>query len=144
MGSRTYNQDAELIFHDGAAAVTADGAGQVASAARIHDVGQARFEAVMLVDVTALDIVSNDERYIVLVQGSSSPTFASNIENLVAIELGATEVRAGGAKDSTVGRYELPFCNEQDNEIYRYLRVYVDVAGTTPSLTFKAWASTKY
>jgi len=144
MGSRTYNQDAELIFHDGAAAITADSDGQVAGADKIHDVGQARFEAVMLIDVSAIDIVSNDERYVVLVQGSSSPTFASNIENLAAIELGATEVRSGGAKDSTIGRYELPFCNEQDSEIYRYLRIYVDVAGTTPSLTFKAWASTSY
>ena len=144
MGSRTYNQDIELIFHDGGAAITADGAGQVASAAKIHDVGAARFEAVMLIDVSALDIVSNDERYIICVQGSSSATFASNIENLAMIELGATEVRAGGAKDSGIGRYELPFMNEQNEVIYRYLRIYVDVAGTSPSATFKAWASTKY
>jgi len=140
MGQRIYNYDKDLLFHDGAAAVTADGAGQVSSAAKVITLGPGRFEGVMLFDVSAIDVSSTDERYVIVIQGSNTSDFSGAKENLAALELGATAVRSGGAATSTTGRYEIPFQNEQDDTVYTYVRVYVDVSGTTPSITFKAWA----
>lgn len=144
MGQRTYTIDAELIFADGAAAVTADGASQVDGSAFSLDVGPARFEGVMLIDVSAIAIDGNDEKYQLTLQGSNTSDFSGAKENLAMLELGATEVRAGGAQDSTIGRYELPFCNEQDDVVYQYLRLYNEVTGATVSITYHAFASVKY
>ena len=144
MGQRTYNFDAEMEFKD-AGLVASSAAAQVDAANKIIDVGAARFEAVMVVDVSAIEIASDDEVYDIIVQGSNSATFASGIENLAQLNLGATEVRDGGAKDSEIGRYELPFVNEQDATVYRYLRVYTKVAGSIATgINFTAFAATKY
>jgi len=142
MGQRVYNFDAEMEFKD-AGLVAADAAATVDSAAQIIDVGDARFEAVMIIDVSAIEIDSDNEVYDIIVQGSSSSSFASDIENLAGLNLGATEVRIGGAKDSTVGRYELPFTNEQDDTRYRYLRVYTLVtgAGVSTGINYTAYAA---
>jgi len=128
MGRRVYSFDALLLMKD-AGLVAASAAAQVASAARILDVGQARIDAVVVIDLTAIEIASNDEEYDIIVQGSSSATFASDIQNLGQLNLGATEVRQGGAIDSLVGRYELLFSNEQNDVVYRYVRLYTVVAG---------------
>lgn len=144
MGQRVYNVDAELIFKD-AGLVAASAAAQVDSAAQIIDVGNDRFEAVMVIDVSAVEIASNDEEYDLLIQGSSSPTFASDIQNLAQLNLGATEVRQGGAIDSVAGRYEVPFTNEMADTHYRYLRMYTVVAGSIATgINYAAFASTKY
>lgn len=144
MGQRVYNFDAEMEFKD-AGLVAASAAAQVDSADQIIDVGVGRFEGVMVIDVTACEIASNDELYTVTVQGSSSATFASDIQNLAMIDFGATEVRKGGGIDTSTGRYELPFCNEQDDIKYRYLRLYTTVAGSIATgINYSAFASTKY
>lgn len=141
--NRSYTPDIEMLLADGAAAVTATAAGTVGGSDKILDVGNGRFEAVALVDVSALDIVSNNEEYDVLIQGSNSATFASGIENLAQLNLGATEVRQGGAQDSVVGRYELPFINQAVGTIYKYLRAYLVIAGTTPTITVRVWVMEK-
>lgn len=144
MGQRVYNFDAEMEFKD-AGLVAASAAAQVDSADQIIDVGVGRFEGVMVIDVTACEIASNDELYTVTVQGSSSATFASDIQNLAMTDFGATAVRKGGAIATSVGRYELPFCNEQDDIKYRYLRLYTTVAGSIATgINYSAFASTKY
>lgn len=143
MGQRIYNQDLELILADGAAAITASGVTQVDGAAASKQVGPGRFEAVLIVDVSALDIVSNDERYHLILQGSNTADFAAK-ESLAEYILGATEVRPGGAADSVVGRYEIPFTTEQHDTVYSYIRLQVDVSGTTPSITLKAWIAERY
>jgi hypothetical protein len=143
MPKRTYTQDADLILKD-LTAVTASAAGQIASANVVRDLGAARFEGVALVDVTAMDIVSNDERYDILIQGSNSASFASGVVNLAALTLAATEVAPGGAADAVIGRYEVPFTNEYADTVYRYLRAYTVVAGTTPSITHRVYVGTQY
>ena len=99
----------------------------------------ANFSGVLVTDVTAIDIAQNNELYTIIVQGSSTPDFSSDIENLAELSLGATEVRPGGAKDSTTGRYEIPFVNSQDETVYRYIRAYTEVAGTSPSINYSAF-----
>jgi hypothetical protein len=142
MGARVYTFDADLELKD-AGAITASAAALVDGAAKILDMGAARFDGVVIVNVTALDIVSNDEEYDILVQGSNSSSFASGIENLAQLNLGATEVRQGGAQDTTIGIYEIGVTNEQNDTVYRYVRLYTAIAGATPSINYTAFLSTQ-
>jgi hypothetical protein len=81
------------------------------------------------------------------VQGSTDSSFtAGTIENLAHLNLGAQEVRQGlsasTVKDSATGRYELMFTNEQDDTIYRYLRMITVVAGSIASgINYKAFGA---
>ena len=125
-----------------AGALTASAAAQVAGADKILDLGAARFEGTVIVDVTAIEIASNDEEFDILIQGSNSATFASGIQNLAQLNLGATEVRQGGALDSVVGRYEVLFTNQQADVTYRYLRAYTVVAGAIATgINYTAWVA---
>lgn len=125
---RSYTYDSTQLLKD-AGLVAASAAAQVSSAAKVLTVGEAAYRGVLVIDVSAIEIASNTELYTVTVQGSTSATFASDVQNLASLSLGATEVRPGGAIDSTTGRYELPFINEQNGVTYPYLRVYTTVAG---------------
>jgi hypothetical protein len=130
--------DANLEFKD-AGAVTADGAAQVSGADKIVDVGAARFDATMMIPVSAIDTATGDEGYVIYVQGSNSATFASGVVNLQALRLGDAAVTLASADDTT-GVYELPFTNEKAGTLYRYLRVYTDVAAAGSSINFRAYA----
>lgn len=140
MGSRTYTFDALLQLKD-AGAITASAAAQVAAANKILDMGNGRFDGTAVIDVSAIDISSTDERYQIVVQGSNSPTFASGIENLATLDLGATASRGGGAQNSVVGRYEIGVTNEQFDTVFRYLRLFTVVSGTTPSINYTGFLS---
>jgi hypothetical protein len=132
--------DAELELKD-AGLVAADAAGTVDSVAQIVEAGTGRFEGVCVIDVTAIEIASNDEIYKVSVQGSNSSSFASGIVDLAELSLGALEV-IGGDTDSATGRYELPFSNYQNGTYYRYLRLYTDVGGTIATgINFSAFVT---
>jgi hypothetical protein len=143
MGQRIYNQDLELILADGAAALTADGVSLVAAAPAAKQVGPGRFEAVLIIDVSAIDVSSADEVYHFCLQGGPTSAFATK-ENLAQISLGHTSARPGAPVTSVIGRYEIPFTTEQHDAVYDWIRLYVDVAGTTPSVTFKAWIAERY
>ena len=84
----------------------------------------------MIFDISAIEIASNDERYAIKLQLSSSATFASTVVEATALWTGALETLIGADTDTPVGRYELPFTNELNGTTYRYLRGYTDVAGT--------------
>lgn len=112
--------------------VAASGAGTVGGVAKVADVGGGLVEASLVIDVTALEIASNDELYSIALQGSDTSDFATGspvIEELAVLNLGAAEV-IGGNQDSTVGRYRLPFRNEKGGVVFPYLRVYTTVSGT--------------
>lgn len=127
--------DADLELKD-AGLVAADAAATVDSAAKVVDLGTGRVDATVVVDVTALEIATGDERYSILVQGSSSATFASDIVILACLPIGdgstiATAFGSSGVDvDDTTGRYEIKFTNCRNNINYRYVRLWTDVAGT--------------
>src|SRR3954462_3630291 len=103
--------DAAHQFKD-AGLIAASAAAQVSGSNKIVDVGAAVFEATMVIDVTAVEIDTGNEKYDITIQGSNSATFASGIENLATLDLGATSSgRFGSGQDSVVGRYLLPFLN---------------------------------
>lgn len=119
-----------LLQAKDAGLVAADAAAQVSGADKILDLGAKRFDATLIVDVTVIEIASNDERYDIGIQLSDSATFASGIVQGPILALGALETLIGADTDSAVGRYELPFSNEVNGTVYRYARVYTNVAGT--------------
>ena len=126
----TYDGDLELKAA-GLVAATADGS-------LILDVGSGLLDAFAVIDVTALEIDSNNESYEVVIQGSSDADFgtAANICPLASITLGdklATRLASGVlalGTDGTIGRYALPFRNEQNGTTYRYIRLKTIVVGT--------------
>lgn len=131
MGRQSFDGtfDADLQYKD-AGLVAASAAAQVSAAAKIVNLGAARSNLTMRLYVSAIEIASNDELYTILVQGSSSATFASDIVNLAGLPLGATEVAPGGANDAAIGWYELPYTNEHNGTIFPYTRLYTLVEGS--------------
>lgn len=135
--------DANLEFKD-AGLVAASAAAQVDSAAKIVDLGTGLFKGCMIIDVSALEIASNDEIYDIVIQGSPDAAFgtAGNICELAQLNLSAKEVkRTDCDKDDGTGRYKLYFDNENDGTFYRYVRVYTIVAGTVATgINYTAYA----
>jgi len=133
-----YTFDADLELKD-AGLVAASAAATVGGSAQILDLGDAIFSGIVVIDASAIEIASNDEEYDIILQGSNSATFASGIESLAQMNLGATEVRQGGAGDSLAGRYLMPFVNIQADITYRYVRIYTVVAGSIATgINFRA------
>ena len=97
-----------------------------------------------IINVTAMDIVSNDEAYTIVIQGSPDAAFgtAGNIKDLVQYHLGAKEIKLTDSDmDDAIGKHTINFSNYQNGVVYRYVRIYTVVAGTTPSITYSAYAS---
>lgn len=138
MSYRNYPVDDNLLLK-ASAAVTSSAAGSL-----ILDLGDALMEGTVVIDVSAMDIVSNDEQYDIVMQGSPDATFgtAGNIVELGSITLGCKEAkRTDGDADDTTGRFLLNVLNVRNGTVYRYFRLYTVVAGTTPTITYKAWLS---
>lgn len=122
-----------------AGAITASGAGQVSGAPRVVNVGNGLINAVLVIDVDAIDIVTGDEGYTVTLQGSTDATFATNVQNVASRRVGDSTT-TGESADAGIGRYTLPVINQaKDGTPLPYLRIYTTVAGTTPSVNFRAW-----
>jgi len=129
MESVNYSYDASTVFK------TAGLIAASAAVATVVDTGGAdiKVRGDMVIDVSAVEIASNDEIYDIVIQGSTVAAFATDtaIVELCSITLSAAEVKRTDANgDCLLGRYILPFTNERNGEIYRYLRLYTVVAGT--------------
>ncbi len=121
-----------------AGAVTANAAAQVGGVNRILNVGNAFINAVFVVDVDAL-ASTTDQGYTVTLQGSTSPTFATDVHAISTVRVGKAAV-TGDTADKGVGRYQKAFINSADGAApLPYLRVNTVVAGTGPSVNFRAW-----
>lgn len=151
MNSRSYSFDANMLLSDGAAAVSASGYAQVGGVDALLDLGgrqgvtpaqQARIDAMLVIDVSAIDITSTDERYRLKVMGCNASNFSANVVELASIGLGKGSAGTPNTQaDSAVGRYELPFTNEQNGTPYEFIKLYVEETGTTPSITFTAFVA---
>lgn len=152
MGDRTYSFDVNLQLSDNAAAYTASGFLQVGGANKTLDFGgnqtttpkqQARIDAVLVVDVTAIDVASGDEEYQLLIEGSNDSAFgAGTVEVLAAYVFGKTAHRIGtNIMDSIAGRYEIPFCTETPNGKFQNVRGELVISGTTPSISLSAFVA---
>lgn len=128
--------------------IAADAAWGVGGSAKVLDVGTGNFCGKCVIDISALEIASGDERYNLIIQGSSSATFASDIVILAMLPVGdgstiATAFGGSGVDvDDLAGRYVLPFTNERNNIRYRYIRGFTDVTGTIATgINFTAYVA---
>jgi hypothetical protein len=87
----------------------------------------------LVIDVSAIEVATTDEVYTIILEGSDSATFASAIEPLCMIQLGAAAAATFlGNTDviSDVGRYVVMGYNLRNEHTYRYVRLQTTVAGT--------------
>ena len=122
--------DALLELKD-AGLIAADDNAQVGGSDQILDMGTGVFVGEVLHEVSAIEIASGDEVYKLIVQGSSSATFASDIVDLSTVVLGdASTIATTRDVDSTTGRYISGVSNVLNDVAYRYVRLRIEVAGT--------------
>lgn len=130
--------DAALQLKD-AGALTATGAGQVGGANRVVNLGAAIMQGVFVVDIAALT-VNADADYDARLQVSSDPTFASDVT--IAANVRSAIAATGGEDRPLVGRRQVPFTNiGEDGAPKQYARLYVVIAGTTPSINLSSFIS---
>jgi hypothetical protein len=146
--------DANLELKD-AGLVAASAAATVDESAKVVDLGSTGPSTLtsgvgftrgdIVIDVTALEIASDDEIYKIVVQLSSDSDFGTdtNIVDAMQLTLAAAEVQESDANaDDVIGRYILPFHNWYAETLYRYMRLYTIVAGTIASgINYSAYLS---
>jgi len=121
-------------------AVTASALASVDAVAKIFDTGGGYTRGVLDLNVSAIDGTSStgDILYTISLQASASSTFGTPIVDLCAIELGGA-VKNRATRSDAAGLYKLFWHNMFANTVYRYLRVYTTVNGTTTTgITYTA------
>lgn len=110
--------------------VAASAAATVAAAAKVLDLGPGRIDGRIILDFSAIEVDTGNEKYDILAQVSNSLTFAAT--NFVAgqVTVGHSSVNNESASTAAPRRQELMFTNEINGVLYRYLRLFTVVAGT--------------
>ena len=143
--SNIYSQhtyDAALLIRALGAAITATETGSI-----VLDVGDALFVGDLVIDYSGLDVATGDEAYTFMLEGSPDAAFgtAANITVCAMQRIGgATGATPVGTADPAAGSITVPFRNERGGKVFRYLRLYTLLAGTTPSIVFKAFLAKSY
>lgn len=124
----------------GSAAVTAD-----AYIGTQHDQGAAvATDLVCVIDVEAVDVSSGDELYTFRLVGSNVSD-RSDAQILDTLELGAAAALPIDTVDTAAGqRFVMRARTERNGTAFRYVDLHLDVAGTTPSITFGAFISKEF
>lgn len=112
-------------------ALVAKTAGLLAASAdgTILDLGAGLVEGYLVIDLTACEIASGDERYTVSLEGSNVAAMSSGSVCLAKKVFGNLVVPMDAALSAS-GRYVVPFRNEENGETFRYVRLSTLVAGT--------------
>ena len=138
--------DYDMLMRD-AGLAAADEWAEVDGVDKVIDLGGAsRIDGVVIIDISAIEVDTTDELYDIIIQGSASSTFASGIQNLGCLQLGAGAAHVtygSGAATDTVGHYELPFTNEQNGTSYQYLRLFTIVVAATVGINYTAHLAKK-
>ena len=131
-------------------AVTTDGQGVVDSASAFADLGGGYAEFDVVIDWSARDVADGNELYDLRVEGSTTSAFSTTYV-LGSIRLGHSSVTFNGVSTPPSGRMVI-HCNNvaltsatdgNSSSAMRYVRVYHDVSGTSPSITYQAWLTAK-
>lgn len=148
--TRAVPYDAATAFAS-AQTLTADG--YVNNIQAQIDLGIGRMEGYLTLDITAMDLASTDETYRFYLLGSNNASWTNgDVEMLAALDLAAvtagrlvpTITQASPSIPPTganAERFMIPFCNQRGRWLFRYVQLYLDVGGTTPSITLSAWLS---
>ena len=143
-------RDAELVLEDSldtngdAAAIETSVAGSLLTVAQVIDLGDGLVEGVMVCDIDAIE-VGTDEDYTIKLQGTQTAAFGgTDFVDLAMLKLGHVDALVGDASAGAAGdRFVVPFRNEQNGEVYRYVRAYTLMSGTGESITATMWLSIK-
>lgn len=130
------NFDARLEHRAlGSAAVTS-----TATVATLAERVAQRTRYVTKIIVEALDIASNDEHYLFVVEVSNDGF--STKELAAAYSFGPTEVRLGGAPDSAAGdEIDIHWSTEVGGTAYKDWRIRVIISGNSTTITFGCWSA---
>lgn len=94
----------------------------------ILDLGAGLVDGFIVFDVTAIEVASGDEIYTVSLEGSNVAAMSSGSVCLAKKVFGNLVVPMDAAL-SAAGRYVLPFRNEENGTVYRYVRLSTLIAG---------------
>lgn len=122
------------------AATALKGAGLIAASAdgAILDLGEGLFDGFLVLDVSAIEVASGDEIYTVSVEGSSVAAMTSLSVCLAKKVLGNLVVPMDNP--TGIGRFVVPFRNEENGVLKRYIRLSTLVAGTVATgINFSAF-----
>ena len=92
-----------------------------------YDTGGGRTKGDVVVNVYATPATILNLGFTMRLQGGKNSSF-STINDLQILELGDSSAISGGS-DLGVGRYVMPFSNDLDGTVYRYLRHYMTKSG---------------
>lgn len=107
----------------------------------ILDLGPGYVCGCLVIDLTACEIATGDEIYTVSLEGSNVAAMDSGSVCLAKKVFGNLVVPMDAAL-SAAGRYVIPFHNEENGTIYRYVRVSTLIAGTVATgINFSAFIS---
>lgn len=142
INSKQTSFDTALLMKD-AGLVAASAAATVAGNARVIDLGAARVDGRVIIDATAIEVDSNNEKYDIELQVSNASNFGSGIFIAGKVTLGHSSTTNESAS-TAVGRRELAFTNEINGTVYRYARLFTRVAGTVSTgINYTAVLGTK-
>ena len=144
--------DADLVLEDSldtngdAEAAESSAAGALLTVAQVIDLGDGLVEGVMVCDIDAIE-VGTDEDYTIKLQGTQTAAFdGADFVDLAMLKLGHAAALVGDASAGAAGdRFVIPFRNEQNGEVYRYVRAFtlMDADGVGESITATMWLSIK-
>ena len=121
----------------GSAAVTADGY----IGTQWDQGGAIATDIAVIIDIEACKVSAGDETYLFSIVGSNA-TDRSDRQILVQKQLGDAGSIAMETVDTAVGQRHVLWTRTELNDTeFRYIDLHVDVAGTSPSITFGAYIS---
>lgn len=130
--NRTY--DASLVLEDGTTGVqTSD----FTASAAFLDLGAYRVHGEVVIQWTTCKTSAGNEEYRLILQGSDDSGFSSGTEVELAITRlgGATALEGADTATAATGKEVFGFDNVVAGTAYRYVRLRVEISGTSPSFT---------
>lgn len=95
---------------------------------KYYDTGGGHTRGDLVAIVYAVPAILASTKLTLRLQGGKNTSF-STLADLAILELGdSTQITSG--VDLTTGKYVMPWSNEQDGTVYRYLRHYITCGGT--------------
>lgn len=110
-----------LLKSAGLVAASADGT--------ILDLGEGLVDGYVVIDMSACEVATGDERYTISLEGSNVAAMDSGSVCLAKKVFGNLVVPMDAALSAS-GRYVIPFRNEEGGTTFRYVRLSTLIAGT--------------
>lgn len=95
----------------------------------ILDLGDGFVEGDLVIDLVAIETGNSDERWMLSLEGSTVAAMSSTSVCLAQKNFGQL-VAPQDAAVTAVGRYIIPFRNEENGTLYRYVRYQITGTGT--------------